>query len=79
MIVNISTYHWRVIDVRRAKIPRGARGTVIFGECPDDARIIADMVVDKEPATVISSWTVEACPTKYKFKEGGNDGSNSNA
>lgn len=65
--------------MRRVKIPRGARGTVIFGECPEGARIIADMVVDKEPSKMISSWTVEACPDKYRFKEGGNDGSNSNA
>lgn len=55
--------------MRKAKIPRGAHGTVIFGECPDDARIVADMVVDKEPTKVISSWTVEACPPQHRFKK----------
>lgn len=55
--------------MRKAKIPRASRGTVIFGECPEGARIIADMLVDKAASKVVSSWTVETCPPQYRFNK----------
>lgn len=59
--------------MKRERMPSG--GTIIFGECPEGARIIADMIVDKTAQKMVSSWSVETCPPQYRFnKESVNDG-----
>lgn len=58
--------------MKRERMPSG--GTLIFGECPEGARVIADMIVDKTAQKMVSSWTVETCPPQFRFKEGSTNG-----